>query len=234
MGELCIGLDYLKSLLSVDDLKKMLRKYLAVPRIGVEDKETWVSQVCEMPLADYSRPLCRFLLFAASHNARADQENQGLLERIIPSDRLAFLNFNKWQDDKYATVEHVAPESNSRGGWDAKIYRRSHIRHTIGNIILLPQKENSSVGNAPWAKKKIFYHVLVAETEEKRKYLFEQAQKEGLDFRRRTQDLLDKQERLDMIEPIANVDEWTECIIQKRTKNILELAWDVIAPWLSY
>lgn len=236
MGKLCIGLDGSNSLLSLDDLKEILREYLADRPIEVKNKETWVSQVCEVPLASYSQPLCRFLLFAASHNARVDQENQGLLKRegIVPSGQLAFLNFSKWRDDKYATVEHIAPESNSSGGWDGNIYSNSRTRHTIGNIILLPQKENASVGNAPWAKKKIFYHVLAAKTEEERKYLFEQAQKEGLDFGRRTKDLLDKQERLDMIEPITNVDEWRECIIQKRTKNILELAWDMIAPWLGY
>ena len=52
----------------------------------------------------------------ASDNAIADQENQGLLKRegVIRSDQLAFLDIRKWQDDKYATVEHVAPESNSR------------------------------------------------------------------------------------------------------------------------
>ena len=151
-----------------------------------------------------------------------------------PSDQLTFLNFSKWQDDKYATLEHIAPESNSSGGWDVNIYSNLRTRHTIGNIILLPQKENASVGNAAWAKKKIFYRLLVAKEEEDRKLLLEQAKKEGLVFGKQTQALLDKQERLDMIEPIANVDEWTECIIQKRTKNILELAWDVIAPWLSY
>ena len=236
MGKLCIGLNDSNSLLSLDNFKKMLREYLAVPRIGVENKETWVARVCEVPLADHSRPLCRFLLFAASHNARADQENQGLLRRegVVPSDQLAFLDIRKWQDDKYATVEHVAPESNSGGGWDEKIYSRSHTRHTIGNIILLPQKENSSVGNAPWAKKKIFYRVLVAETEPERNNLFEQAKKEGLDFKKQTKNLLEKQGRLDMLDPIANVTEWTESIIQKRTKNILELAWDIIAPWLGY
>ena len=37
-----------------------------------------------------------------------------------------------------------------------------------------------------------------------------------------------------MLDPIAEVTEWTEPTIQKRTKNILELAWDVIAPWLGY
>ena len=236
MGKLCIGLDGSNSLLSLDDLKEMLREYLAARRIEVENKETWVSRVCEVPVADHSRPLCRFLLFAASHNAKADQENSGLLKRegIIPSDQLAFLNFSRWQDDKYATVEHVAPEADSGGGWDEEIYRRPHTRHTIGNIILLPQKENSSVGNAPWTKKNIFYRVLVAKTEEERKDLFEQAKREGLDFKKQTKDLLEKQGRLDMLDPIANVDKWTECIIQKRTKNILELAWDVIAPWLSY
>lgn len=236
MGKLCIGLDGSNSLLSLDDLKEMFREYLAARRIEVKNKETWVSRVCEVPLADHSRPLCRFLLFAASDNAIADQENEGLLKRegIIPSDQLAFLNFSKWQDDKYATLEHVAPESSSSGGWDVNIYSNSRTRHTIGNIILLPQKENASVGNAAWAKKKIFYRLLVAKEEEDRKLLLEQAKKEGLVFGKQTQALLDKQERLDMIEPIANVDEWTECIIQKRTKNILELAWDVIAPWLGY
>ena len=235
METLCIGLDDSNSILSLDELQETLKGYLAASRIGVENKENWVSQVCKVPLADHSRPLCRFLLFAASHNARTDQENSGLLKRenVIHSDELAFLNYSKWQDDKYATVEHVAPVSNS-GGWDEEIYKESDTLHTIGNIILLPQKENSSVGNAPWAKKKIFYHALVAKTEPERNKQFEQAKKDGLTFKKQTQDLLNKQGRLDMLDPIAEVSDWTESIIQKRTKNILELAWDVIAPWLDY
>ncbi len=235
MGTLCTGLDDSNSLLSLDDLKKMLREYLAASPIGVENKETWVSQVCEVPLADHSRPLCRFLLFAASHNARTDQENPGLLKRedVIRSDELVFLNYSKWQDDKYATVEHVAPVSNS-GGWNEEIYNRSHTRHTIGNIILLPQKENSSVGNAPWEKKKLFYRALVAKTEVERNEQFEQAKKAGLTFKKKTTDLLKEQGRLDMLDSIAEVNQWTESIIQKRSKNILELAWDVIAPWIGY
>ncbi|RKU07525.1 hypothetical protein C6502_17265 [Candidatus Poribacteria bacterium] len=236
METLCIGLNNSKVLPSLADFKQMLRAYLEIPRIGVKNKETWVSRVCEVPLADHSRPLCRFLLFAASDKAMVDPKKQGLLTRegVRPSDQLAFLDIRKWQDDKYATVEHVAPESKPGSGWDEKIYSRSHTIHTIGNIILLPQKENSSVGNAPWAKKKIFYRVLVAKTDKERNDLFEQAKKEGLDFKKQTKDLLEEQGRLDMLDPIANVDKWTESMIQKRTKNILGLAWDVIAPWLDY
>ena len=231
----CTGLDNSNSLPSLDELKETLRGYLAVPRIRVTDKETWVSQVCEVSLANRSQPLCRFLLFAASNNARTDQENPGLLtrEQVIPGDQLTYLNFSKWQDDKYATVEHVVPDSNS-GDWDEEIYSLPHIRHTIGNIILLPQKENSSVGNASWAKKKLFYRALAAETEPERKSQFEQAKKEGLTFPKRTENLLKKQVRLDMLDPIANATKWTKSTIKKRSKNILELAWDVIAPWLGY
>ncbi|MDE0315428.1 MAG: DUF262 domain-containing HNH endonuclease family protein [Candidatus Poribacteria bacterium] len=236
MRTLCIGLDYSNSLHSLDELKEMLKKYLVASRIGVDNKETWVSQVCEVPLARHAKPLCRFLLFAASDNSRTDQGNPGLLTReedAIHSDKLSFLNFSKWQDVKYATVEHVAPDSNS-SGWDEKIYSSPHSRHTIGNIILLPQKENSSIGNAPWTKKMLFYRALAAKTEEERKSYIEEAKNQALIFPKRTEDLLKKQVRLDMLEPIAEVSDWTKGLIQKRAENILQLAWDVIAPWLDY
>ena len=233
---LCVGLDHSNSLLSLDKLKETLRGYLAAPTIGVKNKETWISQACEVGLAEYSRPLCRFLLFAASDNARPDTKKPDLLTRegITKSDELDFFNYGKWEDNKYATVEHVAPNSDSRSRWDKKIYLRTTTRHMIGNIILLPKKENSSVGNAPWTKKKIFYSALIAKTEEERNEQFERAKNEGLDFKNETKNLLKKQGRLHMLDPIANVTDWTESLIQRRTKNTLELAWDIISPWLDY
>ena len=236
MKRLSISVNGSNSLLGLDELKSTLRKYLSAPRIEVKDKETWVSQVSEVPLADQSQPLCRFLLFAAANNAIPDPQNQGLLIRddVIPGDHLAFLNFRTWQSDKYATVEHVAPESNSAGGWDQGVYMRPNTRHMIGNIVLLPQKENSSIGDAPWTKKKIFYRALVAQTNEERINLIDQAEAQGSIFKKQIKDLLDKQDCLHMLAPIATLEDWSAYIIRKRTKNILELAWDVIAPWLSY
>ena len=235
---LCVGLDHSNTPPSLDELKEMLRGYLAVRAIGVKTKENWLTRACEVGLAEYSRPLCRFLLFAASHNARPDEDenNAGLLthEGIRNSDELDFLNFSCWQGNKYATVEHVAPDSDPGRGWDKSIYRKPAARHTIGNLILLPKRENSSVGNAPWNKKRIFYGALIAKTVDDRNDKFDEARKEGLDFKRETKTLIEEQGRLHMLDPIANVAKWTESFIQSRTKNTLELAWDTISPWLSY
>lgn len=235
MNKLCIGLDYSNPILRLDELKTEFKKYLASPRIGIKNKESWVSQVYEVPLAGRLKPLCRFLLFAASHNSRSDEEKPGLLKRegIVPGDELIFLSFSRWQDEKYATVEHIAPESNS-GGWDKEIYSRLQTRNLIGNIILLPQKENSSVGNSSWSKKILFYRALAAKTEKDRNNQFIEAEKIGFTFKKETKDLLKKQGRLHMLDPIANVTEWTKKVIYDRSRNILELAWEEIAPWLDY
>lgn len=236
MDKLCIGIRDLNSILELDDFKKMLREYLATKKIGVTNKNSWISQVCEVPLARHAKPLCRFLHFAASNNASADKDNFGLLTRddVIPSDQLDYFNYSKWEDSKYATVEHVAPDSNPGSGWDQNIYKNSYTRHTLGNTILLPQKENSSVGNAPWMKKLRFYSALAAKTKNERKKQFELAKKSGFTFKKQTENLLQKQVRLDMLDPILYVNNWTNSLIKKRTKNILELAWDIIAPWLNY
>ena len=47
---------------------------------------------------------------------------------------------------------------------------------------LLPERENSSIGNAPWDKKKLFYRTLVAKTEVEREKAITLAEQQGLTF----------------------------------------------------
>jgi len=35
-----------------------------------------------------------------------------------------------------------------------------------------------------------------------------------------------------MLDPLAEVNDWTAELIEARTENLLSLAWDNIAPWL--
>ena len=227
---LCAGVHHPHELISVEAFKKELLEYLS--RIGITDKPEWVDKASKV--ASYPRPLCRFLLLTAAHNARPDEGNAGLLSRqdFRTSEERNFLNFKTWKSENYATVEHIAPESDPGSGWDPKIYRHPSTRHTIGNLILLPKNENSAIGNAGWPKKKIFYSALTATTDEETNLSLQRAKDEGYAFKKRTEEMLLKGERLHLLDPLIKVDEWDKELIDKRTTNILELVWEQISPWL--
>lgn len=232
---LCVGLNHSNSLPSLEELKANLREHLEIS-LAVKDKKTWINQVREVDLAKRSRPLSRFLLFAASHNARPNKAGFLRREGIIPADEINFLSFEKWCGQQYGTVEHVAPQSISDGddGWDSAIYQNQYTRDTIGNLVLLPQRENSMIGNNSWANKKLFYASLAAETQAERKDLLSKvkAKKQGGSFKAISEKL--RNESLYMLSPLNKVRKWDKQFIRRRADNILGLVWDEIAPWLSY
>ena len=231
---LCAGRKGQNNLLSADALKAELReRYLKDP-CDMSDKHTWVDRARSVPLASYSRPLCRFLLLAGSHNAGPDAKSSGLLTRdaVRQSEDLNYLSFDKWESPLYETVEHVAPDSDSRGTWDPHIYE-DNARHSLGNLILLPQKENIKIGNADWTKKKLYYLALTARTEPEKEAALRKAESSGLPFGKKTRDLLDANERLRMLDSLNSVHTWDRRLIEKRTERLLSLAWDQIWPWLN-
>lgn len=232
---ICVGLDHSKSFLGLTDLKETLRKYLD-ERVNVRDKKTWVEKSAGVGLAKRSIPLCRFLLFAALHKSGADKKALGLLtrENVIPSDINRFLSYENWDDTKYATVEHVAPQSQAGTGWDNAIYQNQYILDTIGNLTLLPKKENSMISDSSWEKKKLFYAALSSDSRKERDDFLDKAKKDGLRLREISKELIRSQDRLYMLSPLTEVKKWDLSFIKRRTRNILELVWDEIAPWLSY
>ena len=234
-NKLCLGNDLSNVILTVEALKEQLRTLLANHRFSVEGKEQWLNRAREVPLArQASREVCRFLMFAAAHNAMAVQDRPGLSVKqgVIPTPELNFLNHGTWTGEKYTTLEHIAPDAPGSSDWDSGIYEHSDTRHTIGNLVMLPERENSSIGNAPWAKKKLFYRALMAKTQSERTESFELAKREGVEFGNKTLHLIEQQDRLHMLDPIGEIEDWTVDMVRARTENILSLAWDEIAPWL--
>lgn len=231
---LSAGVEHSRTLLDVPSFKRELIRLLAVRSLGVTNKQSWLDKVVEIPLADQSIPLARFLLLAAAHHAAVDDKDVGLWTRdnIRPSDETDYLNFRKWTDGKYSTLEHVAPDSNPVKGWDEAIYRSTYTKHTLGNLVLLPQKENSSVGNVGWPKKKLFYLAMTEKTIDGQQARFNEAQAAGFEFKKKTQKLLSEGDRLQLLNPIRDVEDWSAEFIKKRTNNIANLAWDSVAAWL--
>lgn len=230
----CAGVNRHNNLPTVATLKAELReRYLKKP-CDVENRTAWVESANIVPLARSSRPLCRFLLLAAAHNALPDSATAGLLTRtsVRRSENLDYLSFRRWDSQLYATVEHVAPDSDRDASWDPAIYR-DDIRHSLGNLILLPHTENAKIGNAEWPKKKLFYRALTAKTQAEKDVVMQQATKQGLDFGKKTRQLFADNEQLSILESLDAVGNWDRSFILLRGQRLLGLAWDEIWSWLA-
>lgn len=230
----CAGVNRHNNLPTVATLKAELReRYLKKP-CDVENRNAWVESANVVPLARSSRPLCRFLLLAAAHNALPDSATAGLPTRtsVRRSENLDYLSFRRWDSQLYATVEHVAPDSDRDASWDPAIYR-DDIRHSLGNLILLPHTENAKIGNAEWPKKKLFYRALTAKTQAEKDIVMQQAAKQGLDFGKKTRELFADNEQLSILESLDAVGNWDRSFILLRGQRLLGLAWDEIWSWLA-
>lgn len=232
---LCAGVDHENTLLSPNELKEALKTLLR-HKLKMLDKESWVQYVVANPLYDQSQELVRFMILAAGHQAIPSAQQPGtwnkLGVKVSPHDS-DFLNYKTWSSEHYATVEHVAPRTKPEHGWSKDLYENNILRDSLGNLILLPAKENSVIGSDSWAKKKKFYLALTETSVDEQNKRIEEAKAAGITFSNNTTKLLQGGNRLSLLDPLRDVDEWNKNIVLRRGKNIAELCWDIVWPWLN-
>lgn len=232
---LCAGVEHNNDVPSPSVLKKAL-KTLLDSKLNTLDKSRWIENVVANPLYEQSKDLARFMILAAGHQAIPSLDKPGTWTRSgvkTSKHDNQFLTYNTWTDKCYATIEHIAPASEPKSGWARNLYRDNILRHSLGNLILLPSKENSAIGNDSWARKKKFYLALTEESEEGQNKRIEEANAAGISFPKSTIELLKTGERLSLLEPLRDVDEWNSEVVMRRGKNIAELCWDFVWPWLN-
>jgi hypothetical protein len=218
--------------ISVSELRTALKHFLENDKNSpISSKEEWVAQAKELPLYKFSQPLVRVMLLAATDDSAADTDNPGLLKKG-KEDSLPLFNQKEWSE-KGLTVEHVAP-SEPGGGWAAALYEETESVHRIGNLALLPGPENSSIGNDAWDKKRLFYKLLAAQTQDEHADLIEEAEKEGLKLSEAQKDKLQEARHIPHVLAISQVEgDWDLEMIDKRGQRICELAYDKLAGWLD-
>ena len=231
---LCVGPSFDRPILSPNALKKALLSKLSSSKVKfASKKEKWMDYVVDTPIYDRSAPLARFILFCATHHAAPDTKHPGLLTRESISPNGSYMSFMHWASEDYRSVEHVAPNADEPEGWDGGIYANARLRGTLGNLVLLPTKENSAIGNVPWSKKKIFYTALTREKTTDREAAIESAKREGMRFSTKTEKMLKDGKRFSMLDGIETVEEWDAEFIKKRSRRLAGLAWDQLWPWLE-
>jgi uncharacterized protein with ParB-like and HNH nuclease domain len=227
---ICVGLDNENPFVGTPTLKVYLKDWLT--KKGIVDKNSWIEKVTSQALYSSSAPLCRFLLLAAAHNAKPDEEYPWKLVKKRQSREAEILSFGRWMSPEVATVEHIAPDSGPNAGWDSNIYSQPYLKHCLGNLTLLPQEENSAVANRSWQIKKKLYQAFVAESLEEVDHIIDEAKKEGFLFSKKNTEIIQQGIQLPLLKTIACVPNWSRDHIEKRSKNIAELAWDEISSWL--
>lgn len=233
---LCAGVDHANALLSLDELKDAF-KVLLQHKLKTLTKESWIEQAAANPLYEQSRELVRFMILTAAHQAMPAEESPGLWNKEgvkASANTNDFLNNKTWRGSHYATVEHIAPETNPKHGWDiAGLYKDNILRHSLGNLILLPARENSAIGSDSWEKKRKFYMALTETSVADQAKRIEEAKAAGISFSTSTEKLLSEGTRLSLLDPLRSVEIWNSDTVVARSKNIAGLCWDHVWPWLN-
>lgn len=101
-------------------------------------------------------------------------------------------------------------------------------------MTLLPQLENTVIGNRPWEQKIFLYRMLSAETVEQRTEIKEAAAGAGFTLSLQTDTALAQAKHLNLCRSIVSVPgKWDVALVDARSRRLCELAWDILAPWLS-
>lgn len=230
------GVEAANPVLEIAKLREALRTLLAKSKAKVSTKDKWVGQAADNPLYVQAREVSRFMILTAANQAAAISDATGRWTKVgvkVAANQDSYLDFKTWRGTDYATVEHVAPDTEKPGAWDIDIYKNAIIRQSLGNLCLLPAKENGAIGNGDWARKRLFYRALTEESQAEQQKRIEQAAAQGMKFSGATQKLLEEGRRLPLLDPLRDVVDWTPEIIAGRGRNIAELVWDHLWPWLA-
>lgn len=195
---------------------------------NISGKNEWIDKVVTQPLYDVNTALARFVLLAAFHDVVEGANGQLIAGK---SGTHPTLKFDEWIGGKFATVEHIAPQSRGTE-WPGDLYSDDQFER-LGNLTLLPLNANQSLSARPWEQKRTLYGALAANTKEESETLINQMKVSGVDVSA-VAGLIYGGEFLPHVHVLSNIQgEWNLATVEKRGRELAELAWSRLAPWLG-
>ena len=231
------GLKNNKPKLSSSELKQSFLEILHKEfQVRTKDafKEAWIQSVTQTPMYKSSKPLTKFILMVGNTDVGVDSDAPHLLENKRSNSGKNLMNIQCWNSSEYSSIEHIAPqETKPNSDWNAQIYKDESLKHTIGNLVLMPEKENASVSNSNWKIKKIYYSYFSMKDEKSLEKLIEDQPSKELTLTKKSKSLIRDGKCLPSLENISKVEEWSDNIIKERSENIASIVFDRIFEWLK-
>lgn len=201
----------------------------------IKEKEAWFTASEQFLLYTELKNICRFVLFLAGHDRVADDDKPGL---TAPGNKgvCSLLELGRWKAKDHKSLEHVAPQNPpSEHSWDTKIYSENKVNE-IGNLILLPTDINKLVDNKNWSVKFLHYSHVGGRNREEIEKLEDEARKQGIKLSKKAITSLSEAKYNCAVEPILTLDkegQWNADLIDQRTQQIKDIAWETLMSWLK-
>ena len=214
-----------------ESLKQYFLKILKYYQI--DEKNRWITSSEPFLLYTEAKKISRFILFLAGHDRVGDKKKPGLTT-CGNKDVCPLLGLDQWST--YKSLEHIAPQHPLENhGWDPDIYEQNKV-HQIGNLLPLPIKLNELIDNKNWVAKFLHYsYVGMRETKEIDN-LENEARRKGVTLSKRATQKLKDMRYMSLVESVLNVGiegSWNASIIDQRTQQIKETAWEKLIYWLK-
>lgn len=219
---------------TIDAVRTHIKEILKKKNIA--NVESWKQQAKQYLKYDSTgKEVIKLALMIAAHDTILDENNNGLI-KIGREGCSPYLNISKWLSTGLKTIEHIAPQTNKHGQWDEDLYD-TNIKtfQSLGNLTLLPQDINSSVGNKGWKEKLLYYQTVAEKDPEKIKLIKEHASCMGVELNDSTVNILKESEfnnHLASISSMTSDEVWNKRLVDKRTDVILDIIWARVSKWV--
>ncbi|SON48539.1 GmrSD restriction endonuclease domain-containing protein [Vibrio tapetis] len=211
---------------SVSQLKDLMSLKLTVSdRNG---KDAWLHAVKTQDLYKNRKDLSKLMLLISFENSVCDLGNEGHLTQGTSS-LSSYLNLNVWTE--FNSVEHVWPQ-NSCGNWDSQLDPERHL-NSLGNLSMLPGKENTIAGNKNWDEKKTIYQILSESNAAAKELLITEAVSQKILTANQGNILKNESKLHPHIVAISRCADWTSEYVEQRSINLLERVWDKTVDWMN-
>lgn len=195
---------------------------------SIAGKQEWIDKVVVQPIYDINVALARFLLLVAFHDS---VEGQAGVLTVGKENSHPTLSLEAWTGERYASVEHIAPQSKAKG-WSADLYEDEQFER-LGNLTLLPLNANQSLSDRLWDHKRQLFGALAANNPAEAAAVIEAMKQVGADVSK-VAGTIHCGHYLPHVRVLSTVvGDWDVAAVEKRGRELADLAWHRLAPWLG-
>ena len=213
--------------LSVENLKTAFRHCLlreASDNIQIHSKDEWVQKLVSSDIYSINKQITKFMLITAFDGVVSEPGSKGQVKKGIQG--VANTLNRHFNHHFFESIEHISPQKN---GFDGVSDER---KHTLGNLTLLPQINNSSISDKPVKQKEKIFKALSSLTREDQDKAIQES---GVNFNENTIKIIRDSEHFPYLRSLDSLEGWDNKVIEERTKNLGGIVWDKLAvEWLGF